>query len=179
MVDGGSYESLLQWLVEHTGVEEVRVSRRAMTRIRGTAGFELDVWRRGFAALGREKRIVRVWTESRRPPWEFEKMMRLRCNATEGALIPVQIYFWSEVRCEGGRDGDGKGVGKVGMLQLDPRWLTRLNDGPEKILVMEEAVPLIDDLMGRLLKGRELKDYKDASRHCNGDAWVYQIIVVA
>ena len=40
VIDGGAYESLLQWLVEHTSVEDVLVSARVMVRIRGKASFD-------------------------------------------------------------------------------------------------------------------------------------------
>lgn len=171
VVDGHSYEALLQWLVENTGVENIHLSARPMTRIRGRATFDINSWQNTFCRpeISRNLRIVRIWTKNKRTPWEFEKMMRLRCNANVGTLNPCQLYFWSlpENRSE-----------KYGMLQLDPRWLTRLNDERAKIEAMEMAAPMIDSLVNRILVEKELRDYRDLTRHCVDDAWVYQMILV-
>ncbi|KAJ9662867.1 hypothetical protein H2198_001095 [Neophaeococcomyces mojaviensis] len=171
IIDGECYESLLQWLIKHTSTEKIELSARPMTRIRGKVGFDLPSWRSAFVDRhfsAQNFRTIRLWTKAKRLPWEYEHMMRLKCSATDGTLVPMQIYFWSPT------DETGNGI-----MMLDPRWLTRTHDDEEKIAAMNEAAPLIDELMGRVLEGRELKDYRDNSRHVEGDAWVYQMIVVA
>ncbi|KAK5952058.1 hypothetical protein OHC33_006945 [Knufia fluminis] len=170
VIDGSCYESLLEWLVECTGIEHIQLSSRPMTRIRGGAGFDLGEWRATFLddRLNRKDiRTVRIWTQAKRTSWEHEKMMRLRCKATDGILSPMQIYFWSST------EGGG------GSLQLDPRWLTRVNDEPEKIQTLEEAAPLIDRLLAGVLEGAQLQAYKDNARYFDGQCWVYQMILVA
>jgi len=169
VIDGSCYESLLQWLIEHTGVEHVQLSSRPMTRIRGSASFDLPRWRAVFHdnALRRDDmRIIHVFSKAERPPWEHEKMMRLRSKARDGTLNPMQIYFWSS-------SDEGKS------LQLDPRWLTKLNDDPEKIEMLEEGAPLIDELMSRVLRGPQLRAYRDNARYFEGQYWVYQMVLVA
>lgn len=182
VVDGQSYEALLQWLVENTGVENVQLSARPMTRIRGRASFDVDLWWDTFRWPGvvRNLRLVRVWTKSQRTPWEYERMMRLRCKPNNGTLNPCQLYFWSLPEVKSGRVNEvGYVDSKYGLLQLDPRWLTRLNDEEGKVEAMETAAPMIDHMMEEVLTGRELRDYKDTTRHCVEDAWVYQMILVA
>jgi len=95
-------------------------------------------------------------------------MIRLRCSAADGTLVPIQIFFWSPVNETGG-----------GSMMLDPRWLTRRHDDEEKIATMKKAAPLIDGLMEQVLEGQELEDYRDNSRYVEGHAWVYQMIIVA
>jgi len=168
VIDGSCYEALLQWLVEHTAVGHIQLSSRPMTRIRGCAGFDLHTWRGVFyekPVYWKNMRIIRIYTTAQRPPWEYEKMQRLRCKATDGTLNPMQIYFWSA-----SEDGGGT-------LQMDPRWLTRLNDEPEKIEMLEEGAPLIDKLMSGVLEGPELQAYKDNTRYFDGDCWVYQMVL--
>ncbi|KAK5092687.1 hypothetical protein LTR70_006757 [Exophiala xenobiotica] len=169
VIDGSCYESLLQWLIERTGVEHIRLSSRPLTRIRGSASFDLFHWRAVFHdnPPRREMRIIRIFSKAERPPWEHEKMMRLRCKARDGTLGPMQIYFWSS--------SDEAGP----TLQLDPRWLTKLNDDPEKIEMLEEGAPLIDELMSRVLDRPQLQAYKDNARYFEGQYWVYQMILVA
>ena len=147
------------------------MSSRPMTRIRGRASFDLVSWKAVFFdAVPRTTsnlRLVRVWTKKGRPPWERETMMRLRCKPSDGTLNPIQIYFCVP-------DKDSKAVD----LQLDPRWLRRLNDEPEEVEAMEAAVPMIDRVMCDVLQGKEAQDYKDNSRHFEGDTWLYQMILV-
>ena len=170
VIDGSCYESLVQWLVEHTGTEHIQLSSRPMTRIRGSAGFDLHRWRAAFYDKPldlRSTRTIRIFTKVERPPWEYEKMMRLQCKARDGTLNPMQIYFWSTTEAGGG------------ILQLDPRWLTRLNDEPEKIEALYKGAPLIDEVMLKILEGPQLQAYKDNARYFEGQYWIYQMIVVS
>lgn len=170
-INGQCYEALLLWLVEHTSVENIQLSSRPMTRISGKASFDLPSWKAVFSdAVPRDAsnlRLVRIWATKGRPPWEYEKIMRLRCKPSNGTLNPIQIYFCVP-------HGDGNAVD----LQLDPRWLTRLSEEPEKVAAMEAAMPMIDRVMCEVLKGREAQNYKDNSRHFEGEAWLYQMILV-
>lgn len=170
-INGQCYEALLLWLVDNTSVEHIQISARPMTRISGQATFDLPSWRTTFVDCGPRYpgnlRIVRIWTRKGRPPWEHEKMMRLRCKPTDGTLNPIQIYF---------RVTDQRS--ELADLQLDPRWLTKLSEEPAKVAAMEAAAPMIDRLMLDVLQGREAQDYKDNSRHFEGDAWLYQMILV-
>lgn len=138
-----------------------------MARIRGSASFGLSTWRPVFydnPCVGR-LRIVRVFSRAEGLYWEHEKMMRLRCKARDGTLSAMQICFWSP-------------AGTEGTLQLDPRWLTRVHDEPEKTRLLEEAAPLIDDLMSRVLQGSQLRAYKDNTRYFEGHRWLYQMILL-
>lgn len=170
-INGQCYEALLLWLVEHTSVEDIQISSRPMTRISGKAIFDLPSWRAAFFDAGplnaESLRIVRIWTKKGRPPWEYEKMMRLRCKPSDGTLNPIQIYF-----CVADKQS------KAMDLQLDPRWLTKLSEEPEKVAAMEAAVPMIDRVMYDVLQGKEAQDYKDNTRHFVGDAWLYQMILI-
>lgn len=169
-INGQCYEALLLWLIDNTSAEDIQISARPMTRISGKAIFDLPSWRATFLEpepRTRENlRIVRIWTRKGRPPWEHEKMMRLRCKPSDGTLNPIQIYFCVNDKQNGMKD-----------LQLDPRWLTKLSEEPEKVVVMEAAAPMIDCLMESVLQGKEAQDYKDNSRHLKGDAWLYQMVL--
>lgn len=170
-INGQCYEALLLWLVDNTSVEEMQMSSRPMTRISGRASFDLPSWKATFVDAEPRTldslRIVRIWARKGRPPWEYEKIMRLRCKPSDGTLNPIQIYFYVNDQKSNAVD-----------LQLDPRWFTKLSEEPERLAAMEAAAPLIDELMGNVLRGREGQDYKHNSRHFQGDTWLYQMILI-
>lgn len=179
VVDSECYETLLRWILTHTDVRDIRVTTRVMTRVREQASFDRAVFESGFGALvssalaggaeRAERRVVRVWSNKRRPAWEYDKMMRLRCKLGDCTLPAVQVYFYV-----GRRDGRGEGS-----LMLDPRWSVKVTDAEERWRETESVVPRIQALVGTVLTGREWEDYKACARHFVEEDWVYQMIVLA
>lgn len=166
VIDGGCYEATLQWLLDNTRVQDIQLSGRPMTRIRGQASFNIERWRRNLPSLqSTGVRLVRVWANRDRSPWETEKMRRLKCTPTEGTLKPVQIYFFSNNN-------------ERSTLQLDPRWFVTKDNSEEHITNLFAATSQIDALLNSILSGRELECYNKGVRYTRGGSWLYQLLVM-
>ena len=133
-INAEGYEATLRWLIEHTAVKHIHLSRRILTRLRKT---RVAIDSALTAVDNNERTLVRtiyIWTKHARSFWE---KTRVREMTKVGGIAPplVQMYLYCE---------------KSGMDPvLDPRWDVKSSDSEERQTASRPLTDLLDDLAAK------------------------------
>ncbi|KEF62247.1 uncharacterized protein A1O9_00219 [Exophiala aquamarina CBS 119918] len=133
-INAEAYEALLGWLVDNTGVKQINLSNRLMTRLRRGRTDLNAVFNLATATPPPTlTRTIYIYSTHPRTPWESLRMAELQRALKDRHLPTLQSLIFEN------RSGNDP--------FLDPRWDVRKSDDDQKLLKVDKVAFFLDDLI--------------------------------